>query len=407
MDAQALYALRDVAGVPSHPVLFLVLGVLTFAMHMFAVHVMLGGAALTIKGALSSDSNWRRLANIMLSTAKVAVSVAVVIGVAPLLFVQVIYDPFWYTSNVLSAWWVIGFILILCVAYLLVYVFYAKNHDFTTAKTRCPGSMILSLALFLVVGLIMHTLTNQMLSPNEWMTWYAPNGQIDASGTQLHSINWARFAFMIILAAPVTGAWLYGYRHYISVRDDSDKEYLDFVASLANKMLNIGGAISIVIGAVWIATLPENQAAFATNPLVYLTALVLVLLTLVPQLLGAKVNKGYAAYWLVAFAFIAIAVVAVDREVIRWVALVIESGYNPMDYPINMDWYSTILFFITFAVVGGMAIGYLLTVAWQAGQTSGTYTPSAAISRLGDWTIYIIIIWIIHYFAVGFWVWAQ
>ena len=407
MNVDSLYALRDVAGVPSHPILFLVLGVVTFAMHMFAVHVMLGGAALTIRGALSQDIYWRQLANAMLSTAKIAVSVAVVIGVAPLLFVQVIYDPFWYTSNVLSAWWVIGFIIILSAAYLLIYLFYFKNEDLTQNKTKCPGSMILSLALFIVVGLIMHTLTNQMLSPDQWMEWYAPQGQIDASGTQLHSINWARFIFMIALAAPVTGAWLYGYRHYISVRPGSDSGYLEFVHTLARKLLAQGSVVSLVIGAIWMANLPENQAEFLTNPMLYITAVALIALAMVPTLFGAKINNGYTAYWLVAIAFVVIALVAVDREIIRWFALVVESGYNPMDYPINMDWYSTILFFATFAVVGGMACTYLLTVAWQAGQTEGTYTPSLAISRLGNWTIYIIAIWIVHYFAVGFWVWAQ
>ncbi|OZA11274.1 MAG: hypothetical protein B7X94_05450, partial [Hydrogenophilales bacterium 17-62-8] len=125
MDAAMLYALRDPAGVSAHPVIFLVLGVLTWALHIAAVQVMLGASALTIFGALSRDAHWRRLAAAMLSTAKVAVSVAIVLGVAPLLFVQVIYDPFWYTSNVLSARWVIGFIIILIAAYLALYTFYA------------------------------------------------------------------------------------------------------------------------------------------------------------------------------------------------------------------------------------------------------------------------------------------
>ena len=119
MNAEMLYALRDVAGVPSHPVLFLILGVLTFALHILAVQVMLGASGLVIWGALSKAAYQRQLAQAMLGVAKIAVSVAVVLGVAPLLFVQVIYDPFWYTSNVLSAWWVIGFILILTVAHVL------------------------------------------------------------------------------------------------------------------------------------------------------------------------------------------------------------------------------------------------------------------------------------------------
>jgi len=168
-----------------------------------------------------------------------------------------------------------------------------------------------------------------------------------------------------------------------------------------------GSILSLILGAGWMASLPANQTEFLTNPMLYITAFALILLAMVPTLFGKNINNGYTAYWLVTFAFIVIALVAIDREVIRWFALVVESGYNPMDYPINMDWYSTLLFFITFAVVGGMACTYLLTVAWQAGQTEGMYTPSVALSRLGNWTIYIILIWIVHYFVVGLWVWAQ
>ena len=40
MTPQMLYALRDQAGVPSHPLVFLILGVLTFALHIAAVQVI-------------------------------------------------------------------------------------------------------------------------------------------------------------------------------------------------------------------------------------------------------------------------------------------------------------------------------------------------------------------------------
>ena len=69
-----------------------------------------------------------------------------------------------------------------------------------------------------------------------------------------------------------------------------------------------------------------------------------------------------------------------------------------------MDWYSTGLFFATFGVVGGVTLAYLLTVAWQAGQTQGTYTPSATVTRLGRWSVGLLIGWTALYFAVGLFV---
>lgn len=405
MNSEMLYALRDVAGVPSHPVLFLVLGVLTFALHILAVQVMLGASGLVVWGALSKAAYPRQLAQAMLGVAKIAVSVAVVLGVAPLLFVQVIYDPFWYTSNVLSAWWVIGFIVLLTIAYLLMYFFYGKNHHLAEQPTVCPGSMILSLVLLLVVGFIMHVLTYQMLSPDQWMQWYAPNGVIDASGRKLHDYNLWRFAFFISLSVLVISGWLFAYRHYISHRSDSDSGYLQWLKTLATNLSLVGGVLVLGFGIGWMATLPASQAGFGLSPWVLLAAVFISLIAVMPKLLGNAVNAPLYGYGLFGLAAVAVIIVAVAREMLRWNILFGDFGYNALDYPVNMDWYSTLLFFGTFAVIGGATLTYFISVAWQAGHSEGVYTPSPALSRLGNVVIGLIALWIVHFFVLGFWVW--
>ncbi|OYY78071.1 MAG: hypothetical protein B7Y33_05355, partial [Hydrogenophilales bacterium 16-62-9] len=95
------------------------------------------------------------------------------------------------------------------------------------------------------------------------------------------------------------------------------------------------------------------------------------------------------------------------REALRFVTLMSVHGYNALDYKINLDWYSTVLFFVTFAVLGGVVLAYLLTVAWQSGQTKGVYTPSAAITRLGNLSIGLLVLWVVQFFAIGFYVWAR
>ncbi|MEW6679384.1 MAG: hypothetical protein AB1421_15835, partial [Pseudomonadota bacterium] len=407
MDAQALYALRDVAGVPTHPVVFLILGVVTFALHIAAVQIMLGASGLTLWGALSSDANKRRLAQSMVMVAKFMLSVAILIGVAPLLFVQVIYDPFWYTSNVLSAWWVIGFIVILTVASLLWFLFNGMNPELgKSTKTFCPGSAILSIALLLVVGFIMHVLTNQMLSPEKWMEWYAPGGVLDTSGRKLHDFNIARFLFFISLSAPVIGAVLVGYRRFYLPRlgDDSlnmTRAYLDWAGNLGQNLIVFGGVVSVVIGAWWMVTLPENVAAFALSPWVITSLLLLLGFVAFAQWVRAGRMDSLWAYAVLPVGAVGLIVVAAAREALRWSVLYGVHGYNAMDYKITMDWYSTILFFATFLIVGGGSLAYMITVAWKAGQTQGVYTPGPVVSRMGDAAIALIVLWMIQYFAIG------
>jgi hypothetical protein len=402
-----LYALRDPAGVPSHPLVFLVLGVLTFALHIAAVQVMLGAATLTLRGAYSPSQHWRRLAQAMLVTAKIAVSVAIVIGVAPLLFVQVVYDPFWYTSNVLSAWWVIGFIVLLILGYIAMYAFYWKNHDIVADGGRGGLWMVLSIALLLAVGFIVHSLTNQMLFPEHWMAWYAPKYVVNPDGHSLHHWHLPRFLFFIALSAPVTGAWLYGYRRYLQGAAEADGAYLGWLRGLAQNLMLIGGVVSVLIGALWMATLPEKMAWFATSFWLLMAVVALAAVVALPLVLRDRIDRGVWGYAIFGAGAVGLIVVGAAREMLRFVTLLGSHGYDAMDYRLNMDWYSTGLFFTTFGVVGGVTLAYLLTVAWQAGQSKGLYTPSASVTRIGQWSVGLLIGWTVLYFAVGFFVWAR
>ena len=62
MNDMMLMALTDPAGAPAHPLIFLVLGVVTFALHLTAVNVMLGTLGLAAWGAFSKNPYWQRLA---------------------------------------------------------------------------------------------------------------------------------------------------------------------------------------------------------------------------------------------------------------------------------------------------------------------------------------------------------
>ena len=345
----------------------------------------------------------------MLTTAKIAVSVAIVLGVAPLLFVQVIYDPFWYTSNVLSAWWVIGFIVLLTAGYIALYAFYWKNPELAHTGGRSSVRLVLSLGFFLAVGFIVHGLTYQMLFPEQWMAWYAPQGQVDPSGRTLHAWHAARFAFFIALAAPVTGAWLYGYRRYLQGAGETDGAYLAFVQALAQRLMTAGGVVVLAIGTLWMLTLPAKMAWFAGSAAMWLALAALLAVVALPLALRDRLDRGYWGYVVFGAGALALIVVGAAREALRYGTLLATHGYDPLDYRVQLDGYSTVLFFATFAVLGGVTLGYLLTVAWQAGQHrgEGPYTPSAAVARLGQWAVGLLVIWTLAYFGVGLWVWAR
>ena len=138
------------------------------------------GAVLV--GSPLEDPYMQRMSSALATTSKVAVSFAIVLGVAPLLFVQVIYDPFWYTSNVISAWWVLIFLGLLIIGYLALYRVYGLNHTYATDGTPLPhqgemrGVFWLAGAFVIMIacGVIMHAVSNQALFPQEWVTVVCP-----------------------------------------------------------------------------------------------------------------------------------------------------------------------------------------------------------------------------------------
>ena len=409
MNDTMFLALMDPAGAPAHPLIFLVLGVVTFALHMTAVNVMLGTLGLSAWGSFSQNPYWQRLAGTLGTTAKVAVSIAIVLGVAPLLFVQVIYDPFWYTSNVISAWWLLGFLAILTVAYLALYRFYGLNHQYAEDGSALPiqgapqGGLWLvgSFILMVTCGVIMHAVVNQSLQPGEWMNWYAPEGVVDPHGRELHSITIARVAFFLLLSIPVTAGWLFGMRRYLLSAGEEDYGYIDFIENLAHNMARIGSLLVLLAGAAWMMTLPESMVWFRSSLWMLLGLIPLAYFGAMSFIQKKRVLCIFCNYMAFGMTLIMAIVLAALREVLRFVTLLEAAGWDALAYKVNMDWSSTVIFFVTFLVVGGLNLTYLLTLAWKSGQTKTLYTPGVGITRVGSMAILSLVLWVVGYFTIG------
>lgn len=100
-----LHAMRDPAGIPSHPVIFQVLMIVTWIFHIAFVHMTLGTAAFAIYAFYkrAPGTHWEQLSMAMTKAAKVGVSLLIVLGVAPLLFTQVSCGASWPSST--RCWW--------------------------------------------------------------------------------------------------------------------------------------------------------------------------------------------------------------------------------------------------------------------------------------------------------------
>jgi hypothetical protein len=397
-----LDAMRDPAGIPSHPRVFQVLMVATWVLHIAFVQMTMGVAALSIVGFHRRDRHphWHALSVAMTKAAKVGVSLLIVLGVAPLLFTQVIYDPQWYAASVLSARWLIVFIFTLIIGYCSWFVFYYANRP--GADRRIGVFAWVGLGLFLLDGLVMHALSYQSLLPDRWMAWYAPGGVVDTSGAALHALQWPRYLFIIGLSAPASGVFLLAYTRYIGERGDRDPDYLAFVAGLGQRLAFVGSLISLGLLLWWQASHPASLG---------------LTLHVLPALLGlgligiAWVHRPGKSPWFSPYGGVAaflgvLGVLAVWREVIR-IAHLQPFGYTIADYPMHVDWPSTLLFFSTLLGVGGLVGGFFVALLYKAGKTPGIYTADRTMARLGTAAVVVLAFWIAAFFGYGITIWMR
>lgn len=386
--------LQDPMGIPFYPVVFQILMVLTFALHIMFVNFTVGTSALALYGHLKKDKYWTRLSKAMAKAVSANVSIAMLLGVAPLLFVQVVYDPFWYASNSLSAAWVIGFIAIMMAAYSSAYVFYLGREKKEGRGFAFFG--VLAVGLFIMSGVIMHALSYQLLQPEKWLQWYIKGNTVDTSGTSLHAFQLPRFLHFIIPSFAMTGIFLMLYAWYFKERADMEKGYLEWVGRTGAKMAFNFTAVQAAVGFWWLLSLP-GEFSFFTNPF-FLIGAALGIVLLIFLYNAQKDPVKYAVPSIVG-AFLTIFGMSYAREALRMEYLG-RFDYSIFNYKLNIDWGSTVLFLSTF-VMGLIIIGYLLSVAYKAGRTERQYEASITMHRWGRISIALLLIWILIVAGLG------
>jgi len=161
MPANLLPAL-DPAPLPGPPWLFHVLWLLTFLIHLLFMNAVLGGTLLAAFAGPRSGGRDTKL--LLVEINSWAISLAVTFGIAPLLFVQVLFGRFFYTATVLVAWAWLSLVVLLTLAYYLNYI--AKFR----LRAGKGASVLLTIeaVLFLAIAAIQVAVNLLHLQPGHW-----------------------------------------------------------------------------------------------------------------------------------------------------------------------------------------------------------------------------------------------
>jgi cytochrome c len=152
--------------------ILLVLLIVSFMAHLLFVNMMVGGSFLTwifeFIGVRKKSKAWDSLAHLICQTITVNKSLAVVLGVAPLLVINVAYTIHFYSANALTGFAWILIVPCVIVAFLLTY---AQKYFWYPLENRKGFHLAIgggASLLFLFIPLIFLTNINLMLFPERW-----------------------------------------------------------------------------------------------------------------------------------------------------------------------------------------------------------------------------------------------
>ncbi|MET3877371.1 cytochrome c [Chitinophaga sp. OAE865] len=193
--------------------LLVVLLVVSFLAHIVFVNLMLGGSVLTLWAQLKGlkDKEYDTLAHEIARTITVNKSLAVVLGVAPLLSINALYTIYFYSANALTGLMWISIIPLVTFAFLLTYLHKYTWHKLEHNKPLHISIIAAAVLVFLFIPLIFLANINLMLFPEKWGT---VRGFVSALA--LPNV-FPRYLHFLSASMAVTGlflCWYFGRRNY-------------------------------------------------------------------------------------------------------------------------------------------------------------------------------------------------
>jgi hypothetical protein len=245
MPANLIPAL-DPTPIPGPPWLFHVLWVVTFLVHAVFLNLALGGSLLAavVGGARAGGRETRTL---LVGVNAWAISLAITFGIAPLLFIQVLFGRFFYTATVLvgQAW--LGLLVVLLVGYYLNYV--AKYR--LRAGKPVNAVLWIEALCFLAIAVIQVAVNLLHMQPGRW-TQVAANAWVALADPAFVP----RLLHFVLAATSMAGALV----AWVAVRHSQkggDAKALDGMARFGIRAALAATVLQLIDGFWLLMALPE------------------------------------------------------------------------------------------------------------------------------------------------------
>ena len=212
----------DALGIPSPVIIFQALYWLTLVLHFIFMNYILGGTLIVAHQELlfGNRPHTAKINALMIKIMPVALSFAITMGVAPLLFVQVLYGQFFYTANVMMGGYWFSIIGLVMIAFYSIYIITTKRAARQVSTPFTKLLLLMNAVLFLLVAFIYTNNAILTENPAYWPDIYSGVKSVIAPSSSLIP----RYLHNIIGSIAIAGVWMafigaYQYRYYPENRE--------------------------------------------------------------------------------------------------------------------------------------------------------------------------------------------
>jgi hypothetical protein len=349
----------DPAGLPGPPWLFHVLLVFTFFLHMLFMNLTLGGTLLAavahFGGGGRREDPRGALAGRLMAVNSYGISLTITTGIAPLLFIQVLYQPYFYTATILIAGAWLAMLLLLTLGYYSAYLY-----KFRGAPARGQGGglwLIVSAVMFLAIAMVhvaVHLLHSQ---PERWADF--ASGAACVLGDSTYFPRLLHFVLAGIGFAGLVAAW-WAVRQ---ARAGAEVELNTAIAGYAWKWVLWTTVLQVVDGFVLLLLLPRPlligfmQGGAATMiPLTLAILLGVGLLVMIARVTNPVASPGVVSGTLWAMV-LTIAVMSITRHQLRVLSLAPATALS--EAVVAPQWFNFSLW-VVLLLAGLATVGYMV-----------------------------------------------
>jgi cytochrome c len=301
--------------------LLVIILVFSFLLHILFINLMIGGGVLTfwyeLKGKKNKD--YDNLAREIAATITVNKSLAVVLGVAPLLSINVLYTIYFYSSNALTGNIWISIVPWVAVSFLLLYLHKYSWDWLADNKPLHLGILGAGVFSFLLIPFIFLTNINLMLFPEKW-------GEIQGFTDALTLPNvFPRYFHFITASMAITGLFLAFWFGRKGFKSDGKFKTLS-KNNIKKDMLNlalIATGLQFIFGPLLFLTLPAKGVTWDLFWVILagVTIAVIVLFQLWKMINNVENVPGKRFYWVLGLFTLLVAFMGTGRHMYRENAL--------------------------------------------------------------------------------------